>query len=72
VIRVEVFGDTASMESVADLLDADPDASRVRLTPATRSGTAVVLATVHPRAVDSLMDQLRDAGVSDVDVTLTR
>ena len=72
MIRVEVFGDTASMESVADLLDADPDAARVRLTPATRPGSAVVLATVHPRAVDSLMDQLRDAGVSDVDVTLTR
>ena len=67
-----MFGDTASMESVADLLDANADASRVRLTPATRSGTAVVLATVHPRAVNSLMDQLRDAGVSDVDVTLTR
>jgi hypothetical protein len=72
VIRVEVFGDTASTESVADLLDADADASRVRLTPATRSGSAVVLSTVHPRAVDALVDQLRDVGVADGDVTLTR
>ena len=69
---MEVFGESAAMESLAARLDANPDASRVRLTPATRSGCAIVLATVHPRAVDLLMDDLRDVGVPDGDVTLTR
>jgi uncharacterized hydrophobic protein (TIGR00271 family) len=72
VIRLEVFGESGTMAAVAALLDGSADVSRVRLADATRPGCAVVLATVHPRAVDELLEHLRRLGVLDADVTLTR
>jgi uncharacterized hydrophobic protein (TIGR00271 family) len=72
VIRLEVFGETGTMSSVARLLDATEDVGRVRLAAATRPGHAAVLATVHPRAVDGLLAELRGLGVPDEDITLTR
>jgi uncharacterized hydrophobic protein (TIGR00271 family) len=60
------------MAAVAQLLDANDEVSRVRLTGATRPEHAVVVATVHPRAVDELLDNLRRLGVPETDVTLTR
>ena len=60
------------MAAVAQLLDANDEVSRVRLTGATRPEHAVVVATVHPRAVDELLDNLRRLGVPEADVTLTR
>ena len=72
MIRLEVFGDSRAMSVVAQLLDENDDVSRVRLTDTTRPGHAVVLATVHARAVDELLDDLRRLGVPDADVALTR
>jgi uncharacterized hydrophobic protein (TIGR00271 family) len=72
VIRLEVFGESGPMAAVAQLLDASDDASRVRLADATRPGHAVVLASVHPRGADELLDELRRLGVPDAEVTLTR
>jgi len=72
VIRLEVFGESGAMAAVAQLLDANDEVSRVRLTGATRPEHAVVVATVHPRAVDELLDNLRRLGVPEADVTLTR
>jgi uncharacterized hydrophobic protein (TIGR00271 family) len=72
VIRLEVFGDSGAMAAVAKLLDENGDVSRVRLADATRPRHAVVLATVHPRAVDELLDEMRGLGVPDTGVTLTR
>src|SRR5512133_2268868 len=60
------------MAAVAQLLDENDEVSRVRLTRATRPEHAVVVATVHPRAVDELLDNLRRLGVPDAEVTLTR
>jgi uncharacterized hydrophobic protein (TIGR00271 family) len=60
------------MAAVAQLLDENDEVSRVRLTSATRPEHAVVVATVHPRAVDELLDNLRRLGVPEADVTLTR
>jgi uncharacterized hydrophobic protein (TIGR00271 family) len=60
------------MAAVAQLLDDNDDVSRVRLAGATRPRHAIVLATVHPRAVDELLDELRRLGVPDGEVTLTR
>jgi uncharacterized hydrophobic protein (TIGR00271 family) len=71
VIRLEVFGESGPA-AVAQLLDASDDASRVRLADATRPGHAVVLASVHPRGADELLDELRRLGVPDAEVTLTR
>jgi uncharacterized hydrophobic protein (TIGR00271 family) len=72
VIRLEVFGESGAMAAVAQLLDENEEVSRVRLTDATRPEHAVVVATVHPRAVDELLDNLRSLGVPDAEVTLTR
>jgi uncharacterized hydrophobic protein (TIGR00271 family) len=72
VIRLEVFGESGAMAAVAQLLDENDEVSRVRLTSATRPEHAVVVATVHPRAVDELLDNLRRLGVPEADVTLTR
>jgi uncharacterized hydrophobic protein (TIGR00271 family) len=72
VIRLEVFGESEAMTAVARLLDTSDEVSRVRSTPATRPRHAVVVANVHPRAVDELLDDLRRLGVSDADLTLTR
>ena len=72
MIRLEVFGESGAMAAVAQLLDANDEVSRVRLTGATRPEHAVVVATVHPRAVDELLDNLRRLGVPEADVTLTR
>jgi uncharacterized hydrophobic protein (TIGR00271 family) len=60
------------MAAVAQLLDANDEVSRVRLTGATRPEHAVVVATVQPRAVDELLDRLRRLGIPEGEVTLTR
>ena len=60
------------MTAVAQLLDGNPDISRVRVADAMRPGRAAVLATVDARAVDELLEDLRRLGVPDGSVTLTR
>ena len=60
------------MATVAELLDAHGEVDRVRLSAATRAGHAIVLASVHPRAVDGLLADLQGLGVADGDVTLLR
>ena len=72
MIRLEVYGESEAMATVARRLDGNDDVTRVRLTDATRSGHALVLATVDPRAVDELLQDLRRLGVPDANVTLTR
>jgi uncharacterized hydrophobic protein (TIGR00271 family) len=72
VIRLEVYGESDAMDAVARLLDGHDEVGRVRCATATRPRYAVVVATVHPRAVDELLDDLRGLGVPDDDVTLTR
>ena len=51
MIRLEVFGEAETMASVAQLLDASEDVTRVRLTDATKPGHAVVVAVVAVVAV---------------------
>jgi uncharacterized hydrophobic protein (TIGR00271 family) len=72
VIRLEVFGESEAMDAVVQLLDGNDEVGRVRSAAATRPGHAVVVATVHPKAVDELLANLRGLGVPDDDVTLTR
>ena len=72
MIRLEVFGESDAMDAVARLLDGHEEVGRVRCATATRPRFAVVVATVHPRAVDELLADLRGLGVPDDDVTLTR
>lgn len=72
MIRLEVFGASGVMAAVAHLLDENDDVSRVRLAGATQPEHAIVIAIVHPRAVDELLAELRRLGVPDGGVTLTR
>ena len=72
MIRLEVFGETAAMETVAMLLDGIEGVRRVVLVDATRTGHSVVSATVRPSAVDALLAELRRHAVPDADITLTR
>ena len=72
MIRLEVFGESATMTSVAHLLDGNPGISRLRVADAMRPGEAAVLATVDARAVDGLLKDLRGLGVPEGSVTLTR
>lgn len=60
------------MAKVAARLDELGDVSRVRVVDATRSGQAVLTATIRPRAVDTTLDEVRQLGVPDTDITLTR
>jgi uncharacterized hydrophobic protein (TIGR00271 family) len=60
------------MRTVAELLDKTDGVSRVRLVDATRAGHSAVVASVRPRTVDTLLEELRQQGVPDADITLTR
>jgi uncharacterized hydrophobic protein (TIGR00271 family) len=72
MMGLEVFGESAAMGTIAELLDKTDGVSRVRLVDATRAGHSVVLASVRPRTVDALLEELRQQGVTDADITLTR
>jgi uncharacterized hydrophobic protein (TIGR00271 family) len=72
MMGIEVFGDSAAMATVAASLDDLDGVSRVRRIEATRSGHSVVSATVRPRAVDRLLDELRELGVPAENTTVTR
>jgi Domain of unknown function (DUF389) len=72
MIDLEVFGRTESMQRVAARLDERDGVSRVRLVGATREGHSVVSASLHPRTVDAVLDDLRRQGVPDEDIALAR
>jgi uncharacterized hydrophobic protein (TIGR00271 family) len=72
MIDLEVFGRTESMQTVAARLDERDGVSRVRLVGATREGHSVVSASLHPRTVDAVLDDLRRQGVPDEDIALAR
>jgi uncharacterized hydrophobic protein (TIGR00271 family) len=72
LINLEVFGRSDATASVAERLDEVDGVARVRMVDATRPGHAVLLAAVHPSAVDTTLDEVRRLGVPDADITLTR
>jgi uncharacterized hydrophobic protein (TIGR00271 family) len=72
MINLEVFGETEAMQTVAARLDESDGVSRVRIVDATREGHSVVAASLHPRTVDAVLDDLRRHGVLDEDIALAR
>ena len=72
MINLEVFGDSAAMSTVAELLDQLDGVSRVRLLPAVRTGHSVVAAAVRPSAVDAVLEALGRQGVLNTEIALTR
>jgi uncharacterized hydrophobic protein (TIGR00271 family) len=71
-MNLDVFGQSAAMSRVAELLDEVDGVSRVRVVRAARAGHSVVSAAARPRAVDALLEALHRQGVTDADITLTR
>ena len=72
MIDLEVFGTTAAMQGVAERLDRLDGVSRVRQVAATREGHSVVSASLQPRTVDAVLEDLRLQGVPDPDIALSR
>ena len=72
MIRLDVFGESPAMGPVAESLDESDGVSQVRVVDATRAGYSLVSATVRPRMVDAVLEELRRRGVRDADITLTR
>jgi uncharacterized hydrophobic protein (TIGR00271 family) len=72
LIGLEVVGESGAMSSVAAMLDGLGGVSRARVVPAARAGHSVVSAAVRPRAVDAVLEALRQKDVPDGDITLTR
>jgi uncharacterized hydrophobic protein (TIGR00271 family) len=72
VLFVQVFARSKIARTVAQLLDALDGARAVTLTSAVRAGFSVASATVPPTAVDGLLKELRDLGVPDNHITVSR
>ena len=72
MIALEVFGDSRTMDVVAERLYELDGVARVRIQPVVRAEHSVVLAYVAHDATDAVLEQLRALGVSRTDLTLTR
>jgi uncharacterized hydrophobic protein (TIGR00271 family) len=72
MINLEIFGESAPMSAIAEVLDDARGVARVRLVSATRAGHCVVSAAVQPDTTDAVLEELRRHGVPDRDITLTR
>lgn len=72
MMAVRAFGDTAALEGVARRLDEMDGVNFVTNVGATRAGHSTLSAVVRPRAVDAVLRNLRQAGVAEGDVAVTR
>lgn len=72
MINLEVFGPSARMQMVAELLDGIEGVSLVRIVDVTRAGHSLVEASVRPRKVDELLEDLRRLEIPDADITVAR
>jgi uncharacterized hydrophobic protein (TIGR00271 family) len=72
MINLEIFGESAPMTAIAEILEDAHGVARVRLVRATRAGHSVVAAAVRPEATDAVLEELRHQGVPDRDITLMR
>jgi uncharacterized hydrophobic protein (TIGR00271 family) len=70
MITIEVFGESATIDRVSDLLVDLDGASRVRSMESASVGHSVVLAKLPRGAVDEVLGGLRDLGIADEDITL--
>jgi uncharacterized hydrophobic protein (TIGR00271 family) len=72
MIDLEVYGPTEAMRTIAERLDRFDGVSRVRMVAATRERHSVVSASLQPRTVDAVLEDLRRQGVPDPDIALSR
>ena len=72
MIQLEVFGESSATKELAKRLDSAEGVSRVRVLDAVRNEHALLVADVRPRSVDRVVETVRQAGVSESNVTLTR
>jgi uncharacterized hydrophobic protein (TIGR00271 family) len=72
VIELKVFGEIEPMASFGQRLDGLEHSWAVTIIPAARTGYSVVSAEVLPTALEGLLNELRDLGVPDANVTVRR
>lgn len=72
MMNVEVFGPSSTMARAAAAIDGLDGVNGVRQIEATRPGHSVVAASVRPRAVDPLLDELMRLDVPESDITVLR
>lgn len=71
-MHVEVFGPSAAMARAAAAMDGLDGVTAVRQIEATRPGHSVIAASVRPRAVDPVLDELMRLSVPESDITVLR
>jgi hypothetical protein len=72
VIEVKLFGETELMANAARSLDGLDGIRHVAVTPAARTGRAVIRADARDDAVDPMLALLTSLGVEPAGVVLTR
>ena len=72
MMELEVFGESAAMATVAELLDGADGTHRVMQVDATRARALRRLGRRAPGALDALLEDLRRLDVPDSDITVTR
>ncbi|MGZ5342061.1 MAG: DUF389 domain-containing protein [Solirubrobacterales bacterium] len=72
MMHVEVFGPSAAMARAAAAMDGLDGVTAVRQIEATRPGHSVIAASVRPRAVDPVLDELMRLSVPESDITVLR
>jgi uncharacterized hydrophobic protein (TIGR00271 family) len=72
VFSFEVFGRSESMGSVATLLEDTEGVRRVHVVDATRQDHSIVRAHIAPRSARAVLTGVRQLGIPEVDITVTR
>ncbi len=72
MIALEVFGESAAMDAVAERLYELDGVARVRIQPVVRAEHSVVLAHIAHDSTDEVLSHLKALGVQRTDLTLTR
>ena len=72
MLLVQVFAGTTLAKSIAELLDGLEGARAVTLVPGARAGSSMASAMIVPTALDGLLKNLRERGVPDEDIMVSR
>ena len=72
MLLLRIYAPSAALDEVARGLDEHGSARHVALSPAARSGHALLTAEVHPESADPVLEFLLSSGVAQEDIALAR
>ena len=72
MLLLRIYASYAALDEVARGLDEHGSARHVALSPAARSGHALLTAEVHPESADPVLEFLVNLGVAEEDIALAR